>query len=61
MDYEKAYYDALRYFSEAVDVLTKMRDKAMKPYLKSFEIRSVNEPYEATPYDEQGKGKDKDK
>ena len=59
MDYEKAYYDALKYLSDAIDILTKMRDEAMKPYLKSFEIRNVNEPYEATPYNERSREKDK--
>ena len=51
MDYEKAYFDTLKYLSDAVDILTKMRDEAMKPYLKSFKVRSINDPDDGVPYD----------
>ena len=51
MDYEKAYFDTLKYLSDAVDILTKMRDEAMKPYLKSFKVRSINDPDDGVLYD----------
>ena len=58
MDYEKAYFDALKCLSDAVDILEKMRNEAAKPYLKSFKVRNVNDPHERIVYDEHSSLKD---